>query len=48
MEFQGDRECPGCGEESLVEIGLTKWKCLNPECGQIYDEEWLDDGEEMD
>lgn len=36
----GDRECPDCLKESLVEQGLAKWKCLN--CGKVFDEEWLD------
>ena len=41
-EIWGDRICPGCEMESLVECSMTKWKCNNPDCGQIYDEEWLD------
>ncbi|MFS0841200.1 hypothetical protein [Paenibacillus sp. 1P03SA] len=43
-EFAGDRECPDCEEESLIEISLTKRKCLK--CKEIFDEEFLDDGDE--
>jgi ribosomal protein S27AE len=42
--IMGDRECPNCEDISLVEHGLTKWKCLI--CGQIFDEEDLDSSEE--
>lgn len=42
----GDRECPTCVKISLVEIGLIKWKCLNPECGEEFDSDFLDEGEE--
>lgn len=44
----GDRECPNCEQESLVEKGLTKWVCLNPECGEEYTEEDLDADIEFD
>lgn len=39
----GDRECPVCEEESLVETSLTKWKCLNPKCGVVLDDKFLDE-----
>lgn len=42
----GDRECPECGQESLVEKTISIWKCLNPECKMEFDEEWLDEREE--
>lgn len=38
--YKGDRECPDCEINSLVEYGSTKWKCLK--CGEIFEEEWLD------
>ncbi|AJA41483.1 hypothetical protein AXJ14_gp164 [Geobacillus virus E3] len=44
INMVGDRECPNCEEISLVEHGLTKWKCLI--CGEIYDEKDLDSDEE--
>jgi ribosomal protein L37AE/L43A len=40
----GDRECPNCLEDTLVEYGKHKWKCLK--CNEVFDEEWLDDSEE--
>lgn len=39
----GDRECPNCQEDTLIEHTLTKWKCLV--CNEIFDEKYLD-GEE--
>mgnify|MGYP001954941182 CR=1 FL=1 len=42
----GDRICPNCETEDLVEFTLKKWKCLR--CGSVYDEDWLDDGELVD
>jgi hypothetical protein len=42
--MMGDRECFNCEEISLIEYGLTKWKCLI--CGEIYDENDLDSNEE--
>ena len=42
--YNGDRECPDCEIDSLVEEGLYQWKCLK--CGRVFDTEWLDDGEE--
>lgn len=42
----GDRWCPSCDQETLVEHGSTKWICLNTECQEIHREEDLDDGEE--
>lgn len=39
----GDRICPQCDTESLVEDGLHHWKCLNPNCGYLIHEEDLDD-----
>lgn len=36
VELVGDRECPECEEYTLIEEGLTKWKCLK--CGEIFDE----------
>ncbi|MCU7666747.1 hypothetical protein [Bacillus thuringiensis] len=44
----GDRICPSCEEESLVEKGLTKWMCLNPMCKEEYESSFLDDGVELD
>lgn len=46
MEYNFDRECPNCGKMSLVELGKTKWKCMNPDCNEIFDEEFLDYSEE--
>ncbi|MED2945389.1 hypothetical protein P4284_23730 [Bacillus swezeyi] len=43
-DITGDRECPNCGEVSLIEEGATQWVCLN--CGEIYDEKDLDYSEE--
>ena len=40
----GDRECPNCEEDTLIEDGLNKWKCLK--CHEIFDEESLDDSNE--
>jgi ribosomal protein L37AE/L43A len=40
----GDRECPVCGEDTLVEANLTKWKCLK--CKEVFDVAYLDDAEE--
>jgi transcription initiation factor TFIIIB Brf1 subunit/transcription initiation factor TFIIB len=40
-DFKGDRECPICEIESLVEEGSSKWRYLK--CGEVFDEEWLDD-----
>ena len=42
----GDRECPNCGEETLIEKGLSKWVCLNPDCEEEFDEKDLDYSEE--
>lgn len=39
-DYNGDRECPDCGIDSLVEHTNSKWKCLK--CGKIFDEDWLD------
>lgn len=36
----GDRECPSCGEMSLLEKGLKKWECLI--CHDVFDEVFLD------
>jgi ribosomal protein L37AE/L43A len=44
-EYNGDRECLECQINSLIEDGLTKWKCLK--CGRIFDEEYLE-GEETE
>lgn len=38
----GDRICPDCEEETLVEKSIREWVCLNPDCQQIFDEEFLD------
>lgn len=43
---QGDRECPDCQEETLIEKGLTEWECTK--CGRVYEEGWIDDGEELE
>lgn len=43
-----DRECPFCGQETLVEKSLTIWKCINPTCGKEVEDEWLDDGEDLE
>lgn len=42
----GDRVCPDCNEMSLVEKGLTKWKCLN--CGEEFTTKELDVDVEWD
>lgn len=42
----GDRKCPACEEISLIENSLTTWKCLH--CHEMFDEEYLDDGEGED
>ena len=39
----GDRICPDCGEESLVEKGLRKWICLNSNYRAEFDEDFLDE-----
>ena len=39
----GDRECPNCQEDTLIEKGLSKWECLK--CGEIFDEAFLDEDE---
>jgi ribosomal protein L37AE/L43A len=45
--MMGDRECPACEKESLVEKGLNKWKCL--ECGEIFNDKDLEgDFEELE
>ncbi|MGG1664468.1 hypothetical protein [Brevibacillus sp. NRS-1366] len=36
----GDRECPICEEDTLIESSLGKWKCLK--CNEVFDEEFLD------
>jgi ribosomal protein L37AE/L43A len=38
----GDRECPTCLEDTLIEQSLRKWKCLK--CEEVFDEKFLDDG----
>ena len=44
-----DRICPACEQESLVEKGLTTWKCLNDACKEEFETDFLDaDLEEMD
>ncbi|MDF2533946.1 MAG: hypothetical protein K0R18_103 [Bacillales bacterium] len=40
----GDRECPNCEEDSLVEESLSKWKCLI--CKEVFDEAFLDPEED--
>lgn len=40
--YSGDRECPNCGEESLVEETLIKWVCQNPDCKEEYTNDELD------
>lgn len=42
--YKGDRMCPVCEIESLIEEGSDKWRCLK--CGEVFDEEYLDDCEE--
>jgi ribosomal protein S27AE len=44
-KLMGDRECPNCCEDTLIEDGLSKWKCLK--CGEVFDEKWLDEAEDM-
>jgi ribosomal protein L37AE/L43A len=44
--MMGDRECPSCGEETLVEKGLDKWVCLN--CNDIFNDVDLEGEEEME
>lgn len=44
----GDRECPKCGKESLIEKGLTTWVCLDPECKEEFDSDDLDRDVEFD
>lgn len=43
-DIQGDRECPNCLENTLIEKSLLEWQCLK--CKQIWDEEFLDECEE--
>lgn len=43
---EGDRMCPSCDTESLIEKGLSDWICLNPSCGKLFSEKDLDDGDE--
>lgn len=45
-DYCGDRECPDCQIDSLIECGGSKWRCLCLKCGKIFDEKWLDEGEE--
>ncbi|MFS0855191.1 hypothetical protein [Paenibacillus taichungensis] len=40
-EMIGDRECPVCEEDTLVEAGSTKWRCLK--CKEVFDENYLDE-----
>ena len=48
MVRMGDRICPACEQETLVEKGLTTWKCLNSSCKEEFETEYLDaDLEEM-
>jgi len=48
MISMGDRICPACEQESLVEKGLTTWKCLNSSCKEEFETGFLDaDLEEM-
>ncbi|MGG4434570.1 hypothetical protein AAXE64_08410 [Priestia megaterium] len=42
MEFNLDRICPECEEMSLIEVGSKKWECQNPECGEVFSEDYLD------
>lgn len=44
----GDRICPSCEEESLIEKGLTTWECLNLKCKDTFKEEDLDADNEAD
>ena len=46
--LNGDRICPHCDRMSLLEDGLTTWKCSNPACGEVYTEEELDADVEME
>lgn len=48
VDDAGDRVCPGCDRESLVEKGLTKWICLNSKCQNEYTNEELDADIEME
>ncbi|WJV20745.1 hypothetical protein QU593_10045 [Rossellomorea marisflavi] len=43
--FIGDRICPKCLEESLVEKGSSKWICINSDCREEFDEKFLDDAD---
>jgi len=44
----GDRLCPACEQETLVERSLTIWKCLNSDCKEEFETHYLDaDLEEM-
>lgn len=42
---EGDRFCPQCDTESLVEKGLVHWECLNSSCGLVIHEDDLDDSD---
>lgn len=35
---EGDRMCPECETESLVEEGLKHLRCLNPKCCYVIHE----------
>ena len=45
---EGDRMCPDCDTDSLVEKGLIEWVCLNPTCGTVHLTKDLDFGIELD
>jgi len=48
MVRMGDRLCPACEQETLVERSLTIWKCLNSDCKEEFETHYLDaDLEEM-
>jgi ribosomal protein S27AE len=36
----GDRECPNCQVDSLIEQGIDKWICLK--CKEVFKEDDLD------
>lgn len=42
---EGDRMCPECDTDSLVEKGLVHWICLNPSCKLLIHENDLDDAD---
>ncbi|MED1203039.1 hypothetical protein [Heyndrickxia acidicola] len=44
----GDRSCPVCGQETLIEEGLSTWICLNPDCKEEYSYEELDADTEIE